>query len=120
MPILRAVIEGPDITLDRAMVMVGRHPQCDARLDSVWVSRRHCILIEDGDEVGNGTEGAEESHERAKEVEGVEREEPIFTRLWPQEADHGEPAVVNEDGIEDDSVEEDLMAVLGRYCKSSI
>ena len=33
------------------MVMVGRHPQCDARLDSVRVSRRHCILTEDGGEV---------------------------------------------------------------------
>jgi pSer/pThr/pTyr-binding forkhead associated (FHA) protein len=33
------------------MVMVGRHPQCDARLDSLRVSRRHCILTEDGGEV---------------------------------------------------------------------
>ena len=51
MPTLRAVFDGPDITLDRALVMVGRHPQCDARLDSLWVSRRHCILTEDGGEV---------------------------------------------------------------------
>jgi pSer/pThr/pTyr-binding forkhead associated (FHA) protein len=48
---LRAVFDGSDITLDRAMVMVGRHPQCDARLDSLRVSRRHCILTEDGGEV---------------------------------------------------------------------
>jgi pSer/pThr/pTyr-binding forkhead associated (FHA) protein len=33
------------------MVLVGRHPQCDARLDSLWVSGRHCILTEDGGEV---------------------------------------------------------------------
>ena len=51
MPTLRAVSYGPDITLDRAMVMVGRHPHCDARLDSLRVSRRHCILTEDGGEV---------------------------------------------------------------------
>ena len=51
MPTLRAVLDGPDITLDRAMVMVGRHPQCDARLDSLWVSRRHSIFTEDGGEV---------------------------------------------------------------------
>jgi len=50
-PTLRAVCDGPDITLDRAMVLVGRHPQCDARLDSPRVSRRHCILTEDGGEV---------------------------------------------------------------------
>ena len=51
MPTLRAVYDGSDITLDRAMVMVGRHPQCDAKLDSLRVSRRHCILTEDGGEV---------------------------------------------------------------------
>jgi pSer/pThr/pTyr-binding forkhead associated (FHA) protein len=50
-PTLRAVFDGPDITLDRALVMVGRHSQCDARLDSLWVSRRHCVLTEDGGEV---------------------------------------------------------------------
>jgi pSer/pThr/pTyr-binding forkhead associated (FHA) protein len=48
---LRAVCGGPDITLDRAMVLVGRHPQCDAWLDSPWVSLRHCILTEDASEV---------------------------------------------------------------------
>ena len=43
MPIrLVALDEGPDIPVDRAMVVVGRHPQCDARLDSIRVSRRHC------------------------------------------------------------------------------
>ena len=51
MPTLRAVFDGPDITLDRARVRVGRHPQCDARLVSRWASRRHCILTEDGGEV---------------------------------------------------------------------
>ena len=51
MPTLRAVCDGPDITLDRAMVMVGRHPLCDAWLNSPWVSLRHCILTEDGGEV---------------------------------------------------------------------
>ena len=51
MPTLRAVFDGPDITLDRDMVMVGRHPQCDARLDSLSVSRRHCMLTEDVGEV---------------------------------------------------------------------
>jgi len=50
-PTLRAACDGPGITLDRPMVLVGRHPQCDARLDSLWVSRRHCILTEDGGEV---------------------------------------------------------------------
>ncbi|RUL87291.1 FHA domain-containing protein [Tautonia sociabilis] len=48
MPIrLVALDEGPDITIDRAMIIVGRHPQCDARLDSIRVSRRHCCMMQD-------------------------------------------------------------------------
>lgn len=51
MPTLRSVSGTPDITVDHPLVLVGRHPQCDARLDSLRVSRRHCILTEDGGEV---------------------------------------------------------------------
>jgi len=43
--------EGPDIPLDRAMIVVGRHPQCDARLDSLRVSRHHCCMTTDHGEV---------------------------------------------------------------------
>jgi len=50
MPVrLVALEEGPDIPLDRAMLVVGRHPQCDARLDSIRVSRRHCCMMQDKD-----------------------------------------------------------------------
>jgi len=48
---LVALDEGPDIPLDRAMVVVGRHPQCDARLDSLRVSRHHCCMTHDQGEV---------------------------------------------------------------------
>jgi FHA domain len=51
MAILRSVSCGPDIPVDSPLVLVGRHPRCDARLDSAWVSLRHCILTEDGGEV---------------------------------------------------------------------
>lgn len=52
MPIrLVALDEGPDITIDRAMLIVGRHPQCDARLDSIRVSRRHCCMMQDKENV---------------------------------------------------------------------
>jgi predicted component of type VI protein secretion system len=51
MPTLRSVSGGPDIRVDHLMVMVGRHSQCDARLDSHWVSLRHCMLTEDGGDV---------------------------------------------------------------------
>ena len=49
---LVALDEGCDIPLDRTMVVVGRHPQCDARLDSLRVSRHHCCMtLDDGDVV---------------------------------------------------------------------
>lgn len=52
MPVrLVALDEGPDILLDRAMVVVGRHPQCDARLDSLRISRHHCCMTQDKDDV---------------------------------------------------------------------
>jgi pSer/pThr/pTyr-binding forkhead associated (FHA) protein len=52
MPVrLVAVDEGPDITLDRDMVVVGRHPSCDTRLDSLRVSRQHCCMSQDNGEV---------------------------------------------------------------------
>jgi pSer/pThr/pTyr-binding forkhead associated (FHA) protein len=41
----------PPICLDRALVVVGRHPDCDARLDSLRVSRWHCCLTEVDGEV---------------------------------------------------------------------
>ena len=52
MPIrLVALDEGSDIPLDREMLVVGRHPQCDARLDSIRVSRRHCCMTPDHGEI---------------------------------------------------------------------
>jgi pSer/pThr/pTyr-binding forkhead associated (FHA) protein len=39
-----ALDDGPDIPLDRAMVVVGRDPRCDARLGSPSVSRQHCCM----------------------------------------------------------------------------
>ncbi len=48
---LVAVDEGPDIMLDRALVVVGRHPACDTRLDSLRVSRQHCCMVQENGEV---------------------------------------------------------------------
>jgi pSer/pThr/pTyr-binding forkhead associated (FHA) protein len=50
-PRLVALDEGPDISLDRAMVVVGRHPACDTRLDSLRVSRHHCCMTQENGEV---------------------------------------------------------------------
>jgi len=46
---LVAIDDGPDILLNRPMVVVGRHPSCDTRLDSLRISRHHCCMtLEDG------------------------------------------------------------------------
>jgi pSer/pThr/pTyr-binding forkhead associated (FHA) protein len=39
----------PEIVVDSAMIVVGRDRTCDARLDSIHVSRRHCCLSPDCD-----------------------------------------------------------------------
>jgi hypothetical protein len=46
---LVAIDEGPDILLNHPMVVVGRHPACDTRLDSLRVSRHHCCLTLEDD-----------------------------------------------------------------------
>jgi pSer/pThr/pTyr-binding forkhead associated (FHA) protein len=46
-----ALDETADILLDRAMVVVGRHPGCDARIDSLRISRHHCCVARDGDSI---------------------------------------------------------------------
>jgi pSer/pThr/pTyr-binding forkhead associated (FHA) protein len=46
-----AIDEGPNITLDRAMIVVGRDPNCDTRLDSLRVSRHHCCMTRKNDQV---------------------------------------------------------------------
>jgi pSer/pThr/pTyr-binding forkhead associated (FHA) protein len=48
---LLALSDGPDILLDNAVVMVGRLSKCDARLESLRVSRRHCLIIAAGGDV---------------------------------------------------------------------
>ena len=46
-----AIDEGPDITLDCAMIVVGRDPKCDTRLNSLRVSRHHCCMARENDQV---------------------------------------------------------------------
>lgn len=34
----------PTIAIQRPVVLIGRHPECDVRIDRPQVSRRHCCL----------------------------------------------------------------------------
>ena len=52
MPLRLVCLDGhADISLDRAVVVVGRHHRCDVRIASTRVSRRHCRLAPDLDGV---------------------------------------------------------------------
>ncbi|HLN29529.1 MAG TPA: FHA domain-containing protein [Gemmataceae bacterium] len=46
---LVALTEGPSIVLDKPIMLVGRHPECDIQIDSRKISRKHCCIGQVGD-----------------------------------------------------------------------
>lgn len=45
---LQALNEGPNIPIDKPILLLGRDMECDIRLDSRKISRRHCCLARVG------------------------------------------------------------------------
>ena len=43
---LVSLSEGPNILLDKPILLLGRHPECDIQLNSRKVSRRHCCVAQ--------------------------------------------------------------------------
>ena len=43
-PLLIALAEGTDIPLDKPIVLIGRHQECDFQIPSRKISRRHCCI----------------------------------------------------------------------------
>src|SRR5262249_5056504 len=43
-PQLVALTEGPNILLDKPILLLGRHQECDIQLSSRKISRRHCCI----------------------------------------------------------------------------
>jgi hypothetical protein len=43
---LLALTDGPSILLDKPIMLLGRHPECDIQLNSRKVSRRHCCIAQ--------------------------------------------------------------------------
>jgi predicted component of type VI protein secretion system len=41
---LLSLSDGPSILLDKPVLLIGRHPECDIQIDSRKVSRRHCCI----------------------------------------------------------------------------
>jgi predicted component of type VI protein secretion system len=46
---LVSLSEEPSILLDKPILLVGRHPECDIQIDSRKVSRRHCCIAQVSD-----------------------------------------------------------------------
>jgi predicted component of type VI protein secretion system len=46
---LVALDNGPSILLDKPILLLGRHPECDIQIDSRKISRRHCCIAQVGD-----------------------------------------------------------------------
>jgi hypothetical protein len=45
-PQLVALTEGPDLLLDKPILLLGRHQECDIQLNSRKISRRHCCIAQ--------------------------------------------------------------------------
>lgn len=43
---LIAINEGENILLDKPILLVGRHPECDIQIESRKISRRHCCIAQ--------------------------------------------------------------------------
>jgi pSer/pThr/pTyr-binding forkhead associated (FHA) protein len=43
-PLSLSATSAPVIAIQRPVILIGRHPECDIRIDSPKVSRRHCCL----------------------------------------------------------------------------
>src|SRR5690242_12566009 len=46
---LVALDNGASILLDKPILLVGRHPECDIQIDSRKISRRHCCIAQVSD-----------------------------------------------------------------------
>lgn len=41
--------DGPSILIDKPILLLGRHPECDIQIDSRKISRRHCCIAQVND-----------------------------------------------------------------------
>ena len=46
---LLSLSDGPSLLLDKPILLVGRHEECDIQLNSRKVSRKHCVIAQVGE-----------------------------------------------------------------------
>lgn len=97
-PQLVSLGEGPNLVLDKPIILVGRHQECDVQIPSRKISRKHCCIAQVADYVVvkdlQSTNGVRVNGERMPE--GVLRHGDELTignmkyRLdWPKSAAKG-------------------------------
>src|SRR3954447_23222686 len=48
---LLSLSDGPSLLLDKPVLLVGRHEECDIQLNSRKVSRKHCVIAQVGEAI---------------------------------------------------------------------
>ena len=46
---LLSLNDGASILLDKPILLIGRHPECDIQIDSRKISRKHCCIAQVSD-----------------------------------------------------------------------
>jgi pSer/pThr/pTyr-binding forkhead associated (FHA) protein len=46
---LLSLADGPSLLLDKPVLLIGRHEECDIQLNSRKVSRKHCVIAQVGE-----------------------------------------------------------------------
>src|SRR4051812_19967767 len=71
-PHLVALGDGPNLVLDKPILLVGRHQECDVQIPSRKISRKHCCIAQVSDYVVvkdlNSTNGIRVNGERLPEI----------------------------------------------------
>ena len=77
--------EGPVIPLERPIILIGRHPECDVRIDSHKISRRHCCIVQLQDKLVirdlGSTNGIYRNGQRVEEAELTPQDEIQIANL---------------------------------------
>jgi pSer/pThr/pTyr-binding forkhead associated (FHA) protein len=102
-PQLLALTEGPNLLLDKPILLLGRHQECDIQIPSRKISRRHCCIAQINDhllirDLGS-TNGIRINGEKVLEGQLKPGDELTIgnfrykVRLSDQEEEGGRPAV---------------------------
>ncbi len=108
--------DGPSLWLDKPILLVGRHPECDVQIDSRKISRRHCCIAQVADylvvrDLGS-TNGVRINGVRVAEGKLAEGDELVigatrFRVSWAEEVRPAHPTV--RPGAAIDPAEDDLL-----------